>query len=373
MVCVRQDCQSSDAERELTLRSAPGTSRKSQPAPERTAYVSKADSGKPSRVIGYEFTAMSWVGLGKRSEKRCATGSWRRIVWATPRGEVVAGILKSAYGRIRIRLQAIERSAEKAQIMRGNSFGEATVLRTIRKLVKRGRKALREKHRDSRWAKLMDAGRRLLAVDDYDNVSIAKIAATADCSVGSFYGRFSDKKAFLTMLVQSACNSAALAADRVLDPAQWEGASGATVAGAIVRHVVGQARGESAGVLRTAVKLGRTDPAALRALLSYRDKVTDKATALLSHHLPKRSGAEKSIRAALQIVHGTVMDAVLHQQGPLQLDGDAMVDALRNVMIGHLGLRGESRVPKGERARLVPKKETSATAATSPKRRLHIL
>lgn len=75
----------------------------------------------------------------------------------------------------------------------------------------------------------------------------------------------------------------------------------------------------------------------------------------------------------MQVVHGTVMDAVLHQQGPLQLDGDAMVDALTNVMIGHLGLKGESRVPKGDHGRLVPEKETPPPTVISPRPKRRIL
>jgi len=247
------------------------------------------------------------------------------------------------------------------------------VLRTIRKLVKRGKKALREKRRDSRWSRLVSAGRKLLATRDYDNVSVSMITAEVGCSVGAFYGRFTDKDTFLRTLISSTFDTSTRAADRDLDADHWRNASGAAVARAIVRHVVAQARGENAGVWRTAVKLGRTDPAALRALLTYRDGVADKATALLSHHLPKRSGAEKSIRAAMQIVHGTVMDAVLHPQGPLPLDGDAMIDALTNVMIGHLSLKGERPIAKGDHARLVPKKETPAPTVIAPRRRRHIL
>jgi len=67
------------------------------------------------------------------------------------------------------------------------------------------------------------------------------------------------------------------------------------------------------------------------------------------------------------------MDVVLHQQGPLQLDGDAMIDALTNVMTGHLGLKGESGVAKGDHGRLVPKKETPAPTVIASRRRRHIL
>jgi len=134
------------------------------------------------------------------------------------------------------------------------------VLRTIRKLVKRGKKALREKRRDSRWSRLVSAGRKLLATHDYDKVSVSMITAEVGCSVGAFYGRFTDKDTFLRFLISMTFDTSIRAADRDLGADHWRGTSGATVAGAIVRHVVGQARGENAGVWRAAVKLGRTDP-----------------------------------------------------------------------------------------------------------------
>src|SRR4029453_3630618 len=43
---------------------------------------------------------------------------------------------------------------------------------------------------------LVRAGRNLCEIKDFDELSVAEIAAEAGCSVGSFYSRFSDKDGF---------------------------------------------------------------------------------------------------------------------------------------------------------------------------------
>lgn len=47
------------------------------------------------------------------------------------------------------------------------------------------------------------AGLELLANADFENVSIAKIAKTARCSVGAFYYRYKDKNAYLCQLISA--------------------------------------------------------------------------------------------------------------------------------------------------------------------------
>ena len=51
---------------------------------------------------------------------------------------------------------------------------------------------------------LVRAGRNLCEIKDFDELSVAEIAAEAGCSVGSFYSRFSDKDGFFRALVGDA-------------------------------------------------------------------------------------------------------------------------------------------------------------------------
>jgi AcrR family transcriptional regulator len=75
------------------------------------------------------------------------------------------------------------------------------MLKPIRKLTRFVKSEAKERRRQSRAQRLISAGEKLFAAEDYDKISVADIAEAAGCSVGAFYGRFPDKESFLISVI----------------------------------------------------------------------------------------------------------------------------------------------------------------------------
>lgn len=187
---------------------------------------------------------------------------------------------------------------------------------------------------------LTDAGVRLLATKDYDALSMARIAREAGVSVGALYARFHDKDAYLYQVIGAAFRSLRDDAMSTLDRNLGARESASTSVKRIVRHVVGAMTDRKAGgVIRATVKLATIKPPTIELFEDYRKLVADQSVALL---VPKLHGTPpQTIRIAIQIVLGTVTDAILQQKaGPMNAGSARMIDALSNVMLGYLGLSG---------------------------------
>jgi len=186
---------------------------------------------------------------------------------------------------------------------------------------------------------LIRAGRHLLKTQDCDQIAVGKITSRAGCSVGAFYGRFANKGAFLKEVIITTFDSATWIAERDLDANRWRSVSAPEVVRQIINHVVTAMSGELAGVMRTAIKRGLATPSALEPVLSYRSAVTDRAVALLGDRLTRAAEPEKSVRMVMQAIHATVLDALLHDRGPLRGGSHRMIDELSHMMIRCLELR----------------------------------
>jgi AcrR family transcriptional regulator len=213
------------------------------------------------------------------------------------------------------------------------------VLKAYRNLVKQEKRLLRKRRSDRRRSVLLRAGRHLLTNLDCDQIAVGKITSRAGCSVGAFYGRFPNKGAFLKEVIVTTCDSATWNAERNLDGNRWRSASAPEVVRQIIKHVVTAMSGEMAGVMRTAIKRGLATPSVLEPVLSYRAAVTDHAVALLEDRLTRAAEPEKSIRMVMQLVHAAVLDALLHDRGPLRGGSHRMIDELSHMMMRCLELR----------------------------------
>ena len=196
---------------------------------------------------------------------------------------------------------------------------------------------------DGRGRALEDAGIRLLARYDYEQVSMAQIAREAGCSVGAFYGRYRDKEAYLHNLVASAFRTLTQCAQEDLGESQDRNRSAQFIARMIVEHVVSRmTAGKVAGVVRATMKLATVEPLAIEPFEDYREVVAKRAIALLAQ--TSNTATPRQIRAAIQIVIATVTDAILQKKpGPLVVDSPRLNEALHAVLAGYLGLGSRLR------------------------------
>jgi AcrR family transcriptional regulator len=206
---------------------------------------------------------------------------------------------------------------------------------------RRRRRLSSEKHAHKGEA-ATQAVARLLALHDYDAISMAKIAQEAGCSVGAMYARFSDKDNLLYHVIASVFRSLSNDAVSTLDPSLDPRESALVRVDRLGRHIVESMTGrKAAGVIRASIKLATVMPMAIEPFEAYRKVVSDQAVALLSPKLPKTS--PEAIRIAVQIVIGTVTDAILQKKpGPMSAGTPRMIQALTHVMAGYLGVSGKS-------------------------------
>jgi AcrR family transcriptional regulator len=155
----------------------------------------------------------------------------------------------------------------------------------IRRVFRSTKRQIKMVMRDWRTHRLYEAARRLLARDDFEQVTVARIAAEAGVSVGAFYERFTSKDSFLGRLIDRQLRGATDSVERELNLRTWGHRSPEDIVRAIVEHIVSTLHGAGAGIVRTALKRGASRPAYLEPLAEYRRMVDQRAVSLLAHRV----------------------------------------------------------------------------------------
>jgi AcrR family transcriptional regulator len=202
----------------------------------------------------------------------------------------------------------------------------------VRKFVRRVRRKFASRRQQQRTWSFYDAGERLLAMSDHEQMTVAKLCQEAGSSIGTFYNRFGDKEGFLYRLISARFSAAEEAAEQELGAPIGTEANTSECVQKIVQHVVTRMGGpRTIGVTRAALKLGSTRPEVLEPIAKYRTVVSDRAVGLLTPDLAVSDPA-LMVRMGLQVVFATVIDATLRNDGPLRTGESSTVDALTDVM-----------------------------------------
>lgn len=165
---------------------------------------------------------------------------------------------------------------------------------------------------------LVRAGKKLCEIKDFDDLSVAEIAAAAGCSVGSFYSRFTDKDGFFRALVGDAAER-----DKIPpppnDPKQ-------PIDEILVEVVAGTLAGyrKRRGLIRATIRRSMAEPALWEPSRKRGQIIADRLVARLATIFPDDPQLERRVRFACQMLYGTLNNAVLIAPGPLQLDDEAL-------------------------------------------------
>lgn len=181
---------------------------------------------------------------------------------------------------------------------------------------------------------LLQAGRRLLQTLDLGSLSVAQLTSDAGMSVGSFYSRFDDKDAWFAELVRVTGEQMLGDTQQLLGSARWRQASDERKVALILRHVVDMHRAHR-GIFRAALFDSARSQLHWPQLHSYARRVADAVQQALGEHLPQVPPAQRRLRVgiALQVVFGTLVNAVLHDPGPIALDDKRMETELGRVFL----------------------------------------
>lgn len=186
---------------------------------------------------------------------------------------------------------------------------------------------------------LITSGIRMLEERDYNSLSIAELTAANGVSVGAFYARFAGKDAYFNALqAQVFSDVAAEAATRFAAPA-WAGQPARAVLDAFVTFFVALVR-RHRGVIFAALQQETSHPTAWTPVRKSGAAVAAPFIAALGPKLTHLPPAQRSARAgfAVQVLYGTLINAVLHDPGPLALSDSRLAGELQRLLAAYLGL-----------------------------------
>jgi len=186
---------------------------------------------------------------------------------------------------------------------------------------------------------LLQAGRRHLATHDLSTLSVARLTRDAGMAVGSFYSRFADKDAWFAELLRVTGDAVLDDTLALLGSARWVRASDERKVALIVRHIVDVHRSHR-GIFRAALG-DRAHAAQFGAPVhAYGQRIADAVHEALADRMRQVPAAQRRLRVgiALQLVYGTLMNAVLRDPGPIRLDDARMERELTRVFLGTVQL-----------------------------------
>src|SRR5258707_6833099 len=166
---------------------------------------------------------------------------------------------------------------------------------------------------------LMAAATRLLRTENFEQVTIGRIAAEAGCSVGAFYDRFADKDSLLTALQEDIFWRQIDQARQELSAELWQSEPDDAAIRAAILFVIRTFTGEAEGVLRAALIQSASKPVLWDPAKRSGPELGRIVIELIATRL-KRDDAESAVLIGLQLLYGVLVNMILHDPGPLKLN-----------------------------------------------------
>ena len=202
-----------------------------------------------------------------------------------------------------------------------------------------GVRAAKQSRSQLKHLALLEAGRRLLDTQDLGTLSVAQLTRDAGMAVGSFYSRFEDKDAWFAELLRVTGEAVLADTQHLLGGARWARAAVPRKVALIVRHVVDIHRTHR-GIFRAAHFDSARSTLYWPQLHAYGRRVADAVYRALATHMLQVAPAQRRERVsiALQLVFGMLVNAVLHDPGPISLNDPRMEKELTRVFLSTVRL-----------------------------------
>lgn len=202
-----------------------------------------------------------------------------------------------------------------------------------------GVRAAKQSRSQLKHLALLEAGRRLLDTQDLGTLSVAQLTRDAGMAVGSFYSRFEDKEAWFAELLRVTGDAALADTQRLLGSPRWARAAEARKVALIVRHIVDIHRTHR-GIFRAAHFDSARSTLYWPQLHAYGQRIADEIHLALAAHMPRVAPSKRRERVsiALQLVFGMLVNAVLHNPGPIGLKDPRMEKELTRVFLSTVRL-----------------------------------
>jgi AcrR family transcriptional regulator len=187
--------------------------------------------------------------------------------------------------------------------------------------------------------RLLESGRALLQTRDLDQLSIVELSSAMGLSVGSFYGRFRDKAAYFEVLQELVTEEWLSRATAELRSKAFASATPRQAMNRIAVFLV-KTLSADRGFVRAAIRHAPSLPAGWSPMMRTGAHFMSEVETLMLHslvHLPSRTRRSR-IRFAMQIMYGTLLNAILHDPGPLKLDDPRFARELGHAASRYLAL-----------------------------------
>lgn len=186
---------------------------------------------------------------------------------------------------------------------------------------------------------LITSGIRMLEERDYRSLSIADLTAANGVSVGAFYARFSGKDAYFNALQRQVFDDVAAAAQTHFAAQAWTGKPARAVLDAFVTFFVALVR-RHRGVIFAALQQETAQPTAWTPVRNSGAAVAAPFASVLVPKLTHIPPAQRVQRVgfAVQVLYGTLINAVLHDPGPMALSDPRLAGEMQRVLAAYLDL-----------------------------------
>lgn len=187
---------------------------------------------------------------------------------------------------------------------------------------------------------LLASGRKLLVKRDFDSLSVAELAEVNGLSVGSFYGRFRDKESYFALLRETVTAEWLEDMDRQFAIARKSAPDARGLVEMVAGLIVGIFRRDR-GFMLASIRHAASRPVGWtpvkRAGAEFVDRFTREIVPRLDHLRP--ADAEHRVRFSMQVMYGTLVNAVINDPGPIPLADKRFERELARMMAAYLELR----------------------------------
>ena len=204
-------------------------------------------------------------------------------------------------------------------------------------------------------AALLQAGADLLRTHSFAELSIEALCRKVGATVGAFYSRFESKEAYFNALIALTVRDGERRLSQLTASVPSRASDLSESCPPLVRGITSWIR-DHEGVLRAALQHGDTRPNKWTPFKGLARAVTKAATPLLLPAMGDgaRAAKTKAIGFGLQVVLGTLVNAILNDPGPVSIRDEEMATRLGLCLL-HLLQAESSLVPRRRKPQAVPR------------------
>ncbi|MDA9430779.1 TetR/AcrR family transcriptional regulator [Bradyrhizobium sp. CCBAU 51627] len=179
---------------------------------------------------------------------------------------------------------------------------------------------------------LLRAGAEMLRTRSLAELSIEALCAEVSVTVGAFYSRFESKEAYFNALMALATRDGEQRLGEITRPSPHADLD--KLCRVVVGGIIAWMRHHE-GVLRAALQHDDTRPDKWTPFKALAKTTTERATPLLLPAMGKghASAKTRAIAFSLQVVLGTLVNAILNDPGPLSLGSKEMETRLAGCLL----------------------------------------